>query len=149
MKLLRDRPESQEVRRRWDTHCPMGDLSGRSSYADWAMASGSVIGSQAPQVGGQDGLTLELSGRRVRTGKTCGGVRTMIFSAAPLANYISPFMPLESGDLITPGSPPGAGLGINPSAVFLKPGDKMCPGIEGLGVQQQTVYAWDPAGMDG
>lgn len=145
MKLLRDRPKGQAVPRRLDTHFPVRDLSGRPFKGDWKCA----LGSHARHFSGQDAVTPEVSGSCFRTGNTRGTTRTMIFSAAPLASYISRFMTLESRDLITPGSPPGAGIGVKPGRVFLKPGDKMCPGIEGLGVQQQTVYAWDPALMVG
>jgi 2-keto-4-pentenoate hydratase/2-oxohepta-3-ene-1,7-dioic acid hydratase in catechol pathway len=58
-------------------------------------------------------------------------------------------MTLRAGDLITTGTPPGVGMGVKPSPVFLKPGDVMRLGIEKLGEQQQTVHAWDPALIDG
>jgi len=89
-------------------------------------------------------LWLEVNGRRFQDGST----KTMIFGVAHLVSYISRFMTLEPGDLITTGTPPGVGMGVKPSPVFLKPGDKIRLGIEGLGEQQQTVYAWDPALID-
>jgi 2,4-diketo-3-deoxy-L-fuconate hydrolase len=89
-------------------------------------------------------LWLEVNGRRFQNGST----RTMIFGVAQLVSYISRFMTLDPGDLITTGTPPGVGMGVKPSPVFLKPGDKIHLGIEGLGEQQQTVYAWDPALID-
>jgi 2-keto-4-pentenoate hydratase/2-oxohepta-3-ene-1,7-dioic acid hydratase in catechol pathway len=58
-------------------------------------------------------------------------------------------MTLRAGDLITTGTPPGVGMGVKPSPVFLKPGDVMRLGIDKLGEQQQTVHAWDPALIDG
>jgi 2-keto-4-pentenoate hydratase/2-oxohepta-3-ene-1,7-dioic acid hydratase in catechol pathway len=64
-------------------------------------------------------------------------------------SYLSRFMTLNPGDLITTGTPPGVGMGIKPSPVFLKPGDVMRLGIEKLGEQQQSVFAWDPALIDG
>ena len=73
----------------------------------------------------------------------------MIFGVAQLVSYISRFMTLEPGDLITTGTPPGVGMGVKPKPVFLRPGDKMRLGIEGLGEQQQTVHRWDPALIDG
>jgi 2-keto-4-pentenoate hydratase/2-oxohepta-3-ene-1,7-dioic acid hydratase in catechol pathway len=73
----------------------------------------------------------------------------MIFGAAQLVSYVSRFMTLYPGDLITTGTPPGVGMGVKPNAVFLKPGDVMRLGIEKLGEQQQTVHAWDPALIDG
>ena len=57
-------------------------------------------------------------------------------------------MTLEPGDLITTGTPPGVGMGVKPNPVFLKAGDVMRLGIAGLGEQQQSVYAWDPARID-
>jgi 2,4-didehydro-3-deoxy-L-rhamnonate hydrolase len=87
------------------------------------------------------GLWLDLNGRRMQTGST----RTMVFSVAALVSYISRFMTLYPGDLITTGTPPGVGLGIKPVPLFLQPGDRMRLGIDGLGEQQQQVYAWDAA----
>ena len=58
-------------------------------------------------------------------------------------------MTLEPGDVITTGTPPGVGMGRKPAPVFLKPGDVMQLGIEGLGEQKQAVHAWDPALIDG
>jgi 2-keto-4-pentenoate hydratase/2-oxohepta-3-ene-1,7-dioic acid hydratase in catechol pathway len=58
-------------------------------------------------------------------------------------------MTLYPGDLISTGTPPGVGMGHKPNPVYLKPGDTMRVGIEGLGEQQQKVYAWDPALIDG
>jgi 2,4-didehydro-3-deoxy-L-rhamnonate hydrolase len=89
-------------------------------------------------------LWLEVNGRRFQNGST----RTMIFGVAHLVSYISRFMTLDPGDLITTGTPPGVGMGCKPEAIYLRPGDKMKLGIEGLGEQQQTVYAWDPALID-
>jgi 2-keto-4-pentenoate hydratase/2-oxohepta-3-ene-1,7-dioic acid hydratase in catechol pathway len=68
---------------------------------------------------------------------------------AQIVSYLSRFMTLNPGDLITTGTPPGVGMGIKPSPVFLKPGDVMRLGIEKLGEQQQSVFAWDPALIDG
>jgi 2-keto-4-pentenoate hydratase/2-oxohepta-3-ene-1,7-dioic acid hydratase in catechol pathway len=64
-------------------------------------------------------------------------------------SYISRFMTLEPGDLISTGTPPGVGMGVKPQPLYLKPGDVMRLGIEGLGEQQQTVHAWDAALIDG
>ena len=73
----------------------------------------------------------------------------MVFGVAELVSYISRFMTLYPGDLITTGTPPGVGMGHKPQAVYLRAGDKMRLGIDGLGEQNQTVYAWDPALIDG
>ncbi|MBK6470202.1 MAG: fumarylacetoacetate hydrolase family protein [Betaproteobacteria bacterium] len=90
-------------------------------------------------------LWLDLNGRRLQTGNT----RTMVFGVAQIVSYLSRFMTLQPGDLITTGTPPGVGMGIKPQPVFLKPGDVMRLGISRLGEQQQTVFAWDPALIDG
>jgi 2-keto-4-pentenoate hydratase/2-oxohepta-3-ene-1,7-dioic acid hydratase in catechol pathway len=90
------------------------------------------------------GMWLDVNGHRYQTGST----RTMIFGVASLVSYLSRFMTLRPGDLITTGTPPGVGLGIKPNPVFLKPGDVMRLGIDKLGEQQQSVHAWDPALID-
>jgi 2,4-diketo-3-deoxy-L-fuconate hydrolase len=83
------------------------------------------------------GMWLEVNGRRMQTGSTA----TMIFGVKFLVHYISTFMRLEPGDVITTGTPPGVGLGKKPP-VFLKSGDIMRLGIEGLGEQKQLVVPW-------
>ncbi|MBS0340638.1 MAG: fumarylacetoacetate hydrolase family protein [Proteobacteria bacterium] len=79
-------------------------------------------------------MWLEVNGKRVQNGST----KTMIFSVAKLVAYCSQFMTLEPGDVITTGTPPGVGLGMKPP-VYLKKGDVMTLGIEGLGEQRQEV----------
>lgn len=91
------------------------------------------------------GLWLEVNGKRVQDGNT----RTMVFGVANLVSYISRFMTLYPGDIISTGTPPGVGMGQKPAAVFLKPGDSMRLGIDGLGEQQQNVHAWNPELIDG
>jgi 2-keto-4-pentenoate hydratase/2-oxohepta-3-ene-1,7-dioic acid hydratase in catechol pathway len=83
-------------------------------------------------------MWLDVNGQRMQTGNT----RTMIFGIARLVSYISRFMTLESGDIITTGTPPGVGAGKKPHPIFLKPGDKVRLGIQKLGEQQQEVVAW-------
>ncbi|TDY30111.1 fumarylacetoacetate hydrolase family protein [Janthinobacterium sp. 75] len=90
------------------------------------------------------GLWLEVNGKRVQDGNT----KTMVFGVANLVSYISRFMTLYPGDIISTGTPPGVGMGQKPSAVYLKPGDTMRLGIEGLGEQRQTVHAWNPELID-
>ena len=84
-------------------------------------------------------MWLDLNGERMQTGST----KTMIFGVAKLVSYVSQFMTLEPGDVITTGTPPGVGLGIKkngqPAPIFLKKGDVMTLGIEGLGNQTQKV----------
>ena len=79
-------------------------------------------------------MWLDLNGQRVQTGST----RTMIFSVAKIVSYVSQFMTLMPGDVITTGTPPGVGMGMKPP-LFLKKGDVMTLGIEGLGEQRQEV----------
>ena len=80
-------------------------------------------------------MWLDVNGKRVQNGST----KTMIFSVAKIVSYVSQFMTLMPGDVITTGTPPGVGMGMKPNAVYLKKGDVMKLGIEGLGEQQQTV----------
>ena len=83
------------------------------------------------------GMWLDLNGKRMQTGNT----RTMIFGVAKLVSYVSQFMTLEPGDVITTGTPPGVGLGMKPP-LYLKKGDVMTLGIDGLGEQHQDVVAF-------
>jgi 2,4-diketo-3-deoxy-L-fuconate hydrolase len=85
-------------------------------------------------------MWLEVNGKRFQTGST----QTMVFGVAHLVHYISQFMTLLPGDVISTGTPPGVGLGQKPP-LFLKPGDVMRLGIAGLGEQQQTCRAWTKA----
>ncbi|GAK69575.1 hypothetical protein RRU01S_07_01000 [Agrobacterium rubi TR3 = NBRC 13261] len=80
-------------------------------------------------------LWLDVDGQRRQTGNTS----TMIFGVAHLVSYISQFMTLMPGDVIATGTPPGVGMGIKPTPVFLQPGQVMTLGIEGLGEQRQTT----------
>ena len=91
------------------------------------------------------GMWLEVNGHRYQNGST----RTMIFGVATIVSYLSRFMTLKPGDVITTGTPPGVGMGVKPSPVFLKAGDVIRLGIDKLGEQRQTVHAWDPALIDG
>ena len=83
-------------------------------------------------------LTLDLNGERMQTGSTS----TMIFSVAQLVSYISDYMTLVPGDVITTGTPPGVGMARKPR-VFLKPGDELRLAISGLGEQRVAVVAED------
>ena len=82
-------------------------------------------------------MWLDLNGKRMQTGNT----RTMIFDCAKLVSYVSHFMTLLPGDVITTGTPPGVGLGMKPP-LYLKKGDVMTLGIEGLGEQRQDVVVF-------
>ena len=90
-------------------------------------------------------MWLEVNGKRYQNGST----RTMVFGVAQLVAYVSRFMTLYPGDLISTGTPPGVGMGQKPAPVYLKAGDEMKLGIAGLGEQRQRVHAWDPALIDG
>ena len=82
-------------------------------------------------------MWLDVNGERMQTGSTA----TMIFGVRTLVSYISQFIALEPGDVITTGTPPGVGMGMKPP-VFLKKGDVMTLGIDGLGEQRQQVVAF-------
>lgn len=82
-------------------------------------------------------LWLEVDGRRVQDGTTA----TMVFGVATLVSYISRFMSLHPGDIISTGTPPGVGMGMKPAPVYLRPGQAMRLGIDGLGVQSQKTVA--------
>jgi 2,4-didehydro-3-deoxy-L-rhamnonate hydrolase len=83
-------------------------------------------------------MWLDVNGKRMQTGNT----RTMIFGVAQIVSHVSQYMTLLPGDIITTGTPPGVGLGIKPTPVFLKSGDVMTLGIRGLGEQKQKVVAY-------
>ncbi|WP_321914353.1 MULTISPECIES: ureidoglycolate lyase [unclassified Paraburkholderia] len=82
-------------------------------------------------------MWLEVDGHRYQNGST----RTMIFSVAKLVSYLSECMSLQPGDVISTGTPPGVGMGVKPNPVFLKAGQTVRLGIEGLGEQQQKTRA--------
>ncbi|TPQ34722.1 fumarylacetoacetate hydrolase family protein [Cupriavidus pinatubonensis] len=106
-----------------DTFCPVGP---------WLVTRDEVADPQAL------GLWLEVNGERVQKGSTS----TMVFDVATVVSYVSRFMTLQPGDLIATGTPPGVGMGFKPPR-FLKAGDTMRLGIEGLGVQTQKVVAYE------
>jgi 2-keto-4-pentenoate hydratase/2-oxohepta-3-ene-1,7-dioic acid hydratase in catechol pathway len=83
-------------------------------------------------------MWLDVNGERQQTGNT----RTMIFGVAKLVSYVSEFMTLEPGDIIATGTPPGVGMGHKPEPIYLKAGDRVRLGVEGLGEQKQTLVAW-------
>jgi 2,4-didehydro-3-deoxy-L-rhamnonate hydrolase len=84
------------------------------------------------------GLWLDVNGKRMQTGNTS----TMIFTCRQLVAYVSRFVTLEPGDLITTGTPPGVGSGKKPTPIFLRAGDVMTLGVDKLGEQRQTVVEW-------
>jgi 2-keto-4-pentenoate hydratase/2-oxohepta-3-ene-1,7-dioic acid hydratase in catechol pathway len=86
-------------------------------------------------------LWLDVNEQRMQQGNT----RTMIFDCAEIVSYVSRFMTLMPGDIIATGTPPGVGMGKKPDAIYLKPGDVMTLGIEGLGTQRQEIREWSAA----
>src|SRR4051812_10686144 len=90
-------------------------------------------------------MWLDVNGERAQNGST----KTMIFNVAQIVSYVSHFMILEPGDVITTGTPPGVGMGMKPQR-YLKAGDVVSLGIEGLGEQRQAVVGYDHknAGVD-
>jgi 2,4-diketo-3-deoxy-L-fuconate hydrolase len=97
-----------------------------------------VTADEIPDVQRLD-MWLDVNGERKQTGSTA----EMIFDVATLVSYLSEFMSLQPGDLIATGTPPGVGLGQKPTPQYLKPGDAVRLGIEGLGSQQQRFVAWE------
>jgi 2,4-didehydro-3-deoxy-L-rhamnonate hydrolase len=83
-------------------------------------------------------MWLDVNGRRMQTGNS----RTMIFGVAEIVSYVSRFMTLHPGDLITTGTPPGVGMARKPQPTYLRPGDQVRLGIEKLGSQHQVVIPW-------
>ncbi|MEM5276373.1 fumarylacetoacetate hydrolase family protein [Cupriavidus taiwanensis] len=105
-----------------DTFCPAGP---------WLVTRDEVADPQTL------GLWLEVNGERLQQGTTA----TMVFDVATLVSYVSRFMTLLPGDLIATGTPPGVGMGCKPPR-FLKAGDTMRLGVDGLGEQTQRVVAY-------
>ena len=104
----------------------------------WVVSADEVVDPQSLD------MWLEVNGQRVQSGNT----RTMVFGVAELVSYISRFMTLYPGDLISTGTPPGVGMGQKPNPWYLKAGDRVRLGIAGLGEQSQRVHDWDPALID-
>ncbi|CAB5714548.1 Ureidoglycolate lyase [Delftia tsuruhatensis] len=131
-------------------YCVVNDVSERSYQLErggtWDKGKGcDTFGPTGPWLVTADevpdphalGLWLEVDGRRYQDGSTA----TMIFRIPQLIAYLSRFMTLRPGDVISTGTPPGVGMGCKPEPVFLRPGQTMRLGIDGLGVQQQRVVA--------
>ena len=111
-------------------------IKGKSAPTFGPLGPWLVTPDEIPDVQRLD-MWLDVNGERMQTGST----GTMIFSVRQLVSYISKFMILEPGDVITTGTPPGVGSGKKPPR-FLKAGDVMSLGIDGLGTQEQRVVAW-------
>ena len=106
----------------YDTFAPLGP---------WLVTRDEVADPQALD------MWLEVDGKRYQNGNT----RTMIFDVATLVSYISQFMSLQPGDVISTGTPPGVGMGQKPEPVYLRAGQTMRLGVSGLGEQQQRLVA--------
>jgi 2,4-diketo-3-deoxy-L-fuconate hydrolase len=106
-----------------DSFCPLGP---------WMVTGDEVADPQALD------LWLEVNGQRRQDGNT----RTMVFGVVHLVSYVSRYMSLQAGDVISTGTPPGVGLGMKPPQ-YLKAGDNMRLGVQGLGEQHQKVVASD------
>jgi 2-keto-4-pentenoate hydratase/2-oxohepta-3-ene-1,7-dioic acid hydratase in catechol pathway len=132
-------------------YCVINDLSERhwqtERGATWDKGKGfptfGPIGPwlvTADEVGDPQNLSMWLDVNGVR--KQDGSTRTMVFTVAQIIAYLSQFMTLEPGDVITTGTPPGVGLGQKPEPWYLKAGDVVALGIEKLGEQRQDFVAW-------
>jgi ureidoglycolate lyase len=132
-------------------YCVVNDLSERHFQTErggqWTKGkSADTFGPIGPYVVTPDEVAdpqnlkmwLEVDGHRYQDGST----KTMIFGVRHLVHYISQFMSLQPGDIITTGTPPGVGMGIKPEPIWLKPGQTMRLGVEGLGEQQQKTRAY-------
>ena len=132
-------------------YCVVNDVSERAFQIErggtWDKGKGcDTFGPLGPWLVSRDEIAdphqlsiwLEVDGHRYQNGNT----RTMIFQIPKLISYLSQFMSLQPGDVISTGTPPGVGLGIKPEPVYLRAGQTMRLGISGLGEQQQrTVNA--------
>ena len=130
-------------------YCVVNDLSERTFQIErsgqWTKGkSCDTFGPIGPYLVTKDEVTdpqnlkmwLDVNGKRMQDGSTS----TMVYGVNFLVSYLSQFMSLQPGDIISTGTPPGVGMGMKPQ-VFLKPGDVMRLGIEGLGEQKQTTVA--------
>jgi 2,4-diketo-3-deoxy-L-fuconate hydrolase len=136
-------------------YCVCNDVSEREYQLErggtWTKGKGCpTFGPLGPWLVTQDeisdiqnlGMWLDVNGERMQKGST----KTMIFTARQVVAYVSHFMRLEPGDVITTGTPPGVGLGMKPPR-YLKAGDVVSLGIEGLGEQRSKVVGFEaPAG---
>jgi 2-keto-4-pentenoate hydratase/2-oxohepta-3-ene-1,7-dioic acid hydratase in catechol pathway len=133
-------------------YCVCNDVSEREFQAErggtWDKGKGcDTFGPTGPWMVTKDEIAdpqdlamwLDVDGKRMQNGST----KTMIFGVKHLVSYVSHFITLHAGDIISTGTPPGVGLGIKPEPVFLKAGQTMRLGVHGLGEQTQHVVAAD------
>jgi len=132
-------------------YCVINDLSERAFQQEragqWIKGkSADTFGPTGPWLVTKDevadpqnlSMWLDVDGHRYQNGST----KTMVYGVAHLVHYLSQFMSLQPGDIISSGTPPGVGLGQKPP-VYLREGQVMELGIEGLGQQRQRTIAWD------
>lgn len=132
-------------------YCVINDVSERAFQIEragqWVKGkSADTFGPTGPWLVTADEVTdpqdlqmwLKVDGHLYQNGST----RTMVYGVRHLVSYISQFMSLQPGDVISTGTPPGVGMGQKPAPVYLRPGQVMTLGIEGLGEQRQTTRAW-------
>ena len=135
-------------------YCVVNDVSERSFQIErsgqWTKGkSADTFGPLGPWLVTRDEIPnpqnlrmwLEVDGKRFQD----GGTETMVYGAAFLVSYLSQFMSLQPGDVIATGTPPGVGMGLKPP-VYLRPGNRVRLGIEGLGQQEQLVRSWNRQG---
>ena len=131
-------------------YCVVNDVSERNFQTErggtWDKGKGcDTFGPTGPWMVTKDeipdpqalGMWLDVNGERMQTGST----KTMIFNVVQIVSYVSHFITLHPGDIIATGTPPGVGMGKKPNPIWLKAGDVMTLGIEGLGEQKQNVLA--------
>ena len=118
-----------------------GQWAKGKSFPNFCPTGPWIVTGDAFDAGALD-MWLDVNGTRMQTGNT----DKMIFDPATLVSHLSEFIRLEPGDLICTGTPPGVGMGKSPQ-VWLKPGDRVTLGIEGLGEQAQVVVPLDEAGL--
>lgn len=132
-------------------YCVVNDVSERAFQIErggqWVKGkSADTFGPMGPWMVTRDevadpqklGMWLDVDGHRYQDGSTA----TMVFGVAHLVHYVSQFMSLQPGDVISTGTPPGVGMGQKPQ-VYLRPGQTIRLGVEGLGEQTQVTKAWD------
>jgi 2-keto-4-pentenoate hydratase/2-oxohepta-3-ene-1,7-dioic acid hydratase in catechol pathway len=131
-------------------YCVVNDVSERSYQMEragtWDKGKGcDSFGPVGPYLVSKDevpdpqnlDLWTEVDGKRMQNGNT----RTMVFGVAKLVSYVSHFITLHPGDIIATGTPPGVGLGVKPDPVFLRPGQKLRVGVQGMGEQVYKTVA--------
>jgi 2-keto-4-pentenoate hydratase/2-oxohepta-3-ene-1,7-dioic acid hydratase in catechol pathway len=146
-KLARYVPEN-EAMNHVAGYCVVNDVSEREFQSErggtWDKGKGcDTFGPTGPWMVTKDEVSdpqdlplwTEVNGKRMQDGST----QTMVFNVRQIVSYVSHFITLHAGDVIATGTPPGVGLGIKPEPIFLKSGDVMRLGVEGLGIQTQRV----------